>query len=184
MRAFKSLHYGDLWQDLNEAPICPYCGKKMLLKDSSEVGSKYKGQERYICAGYPVCDSQARVQMVNGSYQLVSTPANKELRNLRREAHFWMDKLVETKTVDGKRSVAFFLSSKSMVSTGKWVHIGQCREEACKEIIALCINTLYDNRNNFEKFEGLDRTWAFNDYSLWRKVTSISYKPDKCCKTA
>ena len=176
MRAFQDLYSGGIRTELFEAPVCPYCNSKMELHDGNYVNSKYKNQMRYVCTNYPKCDTSARAQkMKNGNWYLVSTPADKKLRKLRNEAHFWMSKMVETGVFSGEQEVAFYVSNKSMLCNGRRIHIGQCRDAACIDIIKICIEALYEHKGSFPKFENFIGSYAKQDKELWIKVVEMTY---------
>lgn len=74
------------------APRCPYCGSHTILRSADGI---YRENARndmlYVCKNYPVCDSYVRVQ--RGTKIPLGTVANRELRELRAEAHRQFDKL-------------------------------------------------------------------------------------------
>lgn len=68
--------------------LCPYCGERVwLYKNSSFIFSKDYGPH-YVCIA---CD--ARVGCHPGTKIPLGTLANKELRDMRAEAHFFFDAL-------------------------------------------------------------------------------------------
>lgn len=170
-RALNSLYNNGLYQDRKDAK-CPYCGSKMVLRPHTEISNKYPGMY-YVCMNYPECDTYCRATEKNGAYQMMSTPANKELRLLRKEAHFWMNKLIETGICKTQDDIYFTISQDVSASTGKAIHIGFAREQTCKEVIEKCINILYANRSKFTRFEG------YHGYKkngeIWKAVKAISY---------
>ncbi len=176
LRAYQALYSGGVRCEVKEAPVCPYCGQKMVLKDGEELNNSWANQMRYIC---PNNDSSARAEIINGKFVLVSTPANKELRKLRNEAHFWMSKLEETGTINGKQAVATYLSNKITVGASHYVHIGSLREAGCMEVIKASVEKLYENRANFDRFPGYKYSCTFKDKELWEMVKAISLDPRK-----
>ncbi len=177
-RAARDLYGGGLRKDIIETPICPYCGGKMVLKSGADIGSYYANQMRFVCANYPECESSARAEQHNGVWRMISTPANKNLRILRNEAHFWMEKLVETGCLSSDEQVAWYISGHSILANGRRIHIGQCREAACKDIIKICVELLYEKKDTFEKFPGFYSSSTRFDKELWEKVKEIAYKPE------
>ena len=162
-RAMKALLYTDIRQEKKEMCSCPYCGGRMLIKPAAYIKSKYENQDYIVCENYPVCDSYARVKVNNGSYEMISTPANKRLRLLRKEAHFWIDKLIET-GIATNYTVAYTMTSQRLSTTnGTRIHIGQCRELICEEVITACVNILSNNRNRFDKLDIWKNTNVTND---------------------
>ena len=73
-------------------PRCPYCGSHTILRSADGI---YRDNTRdemlYVCKNYPACDSYVRVQ--RGTQIPLGTVANRELRELRAEAHRQFDKL-------------------------------------------------------------------------------------------
>lgn len=177
-RAMKDLYSGGLRKAINESPICPYCGGKMILKSGEEIGSFYKEQMRFVCENYPECETSARAEYSHGKWRMISTPANKNLRILRNEAHFWMEQLVNTGCMSSKEQVAWYISSHSILANGKRIHIGQCREAACKDIIKICIELLFEKKDSFDRFPGFYISATRLDKELWEKVKQISFKPE------
>ena len=127
----------------------------------------------YVCNSYPVCDTYCRAEKKNGVYQMLSTPANKELRLLRKEAHFWMNKIMETGVCKNMDEVYWTISQKVAIASGKSIHIGFARENTCKEVIVICITVLYNNRSKFERFLGFNG--CKKDKKTWDMVKAISY---------
>lgn len=74
------------------APRCPYCGSHTILRSADGIYCENSRQEMlYVCKNYPACDSYVRVQ--KGTTIPLGTVANRELRELRAEAHRQFDKL-------------------------------------------------------------------------------------------
>ena len=74
------------------APRCPYCGSHTILRSADGIYRENSRQEMlYVCKNYPACDSYVRVQ--KGTTIPLGTVANRELRELRAEAHRQFDKL-------------------------------------------------------------------------------------------
>ena len=154
VRALNSLYRDSIRQERrNIETRCPYCGKKMILGTEKDIHTYHQG--RYlVCSNYPACDTYCRVDELFGKLELVSTPANRELRMMRKETHFWMQKLIDTQICRNLDNVYAMISPSLTIGNGKYIHVGQCREFTCKEICEACIKILYTNRERFEKFEG------------------------------
>ena len=74
------------------APRCPYCGSHTILRSADGIYRENAHNDMlYVCKNYPVCDSYVRVQ--RGTKIPLGTVANRELRELRAEAHRQFDKL-------------------------------------------------------------------------------------------
>lgn len=172
-RALHNLYY-DVNQDLKTEPTCPYCGKRMILKKGSDINSTYKDQMQYVCQGYPACNVYCRADFYKGSWRMVSTPADEKLRQWRREAHFWMDKLIEAGICKDMKEVYWYISNAGCsVSNGKQIHIGQCREYGCMEISTLCIKILYQNRSKFKPFQRWRNT-SITDKDILKMIDEIT----------
>jgi len=76
----------------NIPPRCPYCGNQTVLRSADGI---YRNNDRhemlYVCKNYPACDAYVRVQ--KGTTLPLGVMANRELRELRAEAHRQFDKL-------------------------------------------------------------------------------------------
>ena len=177
-RAFQSLMHTDILQEIKSNKCkCPYCGGNMIIRPASYINTKFD-HEYMVCMNYPSCDSYARATKFNGQYELLSSPANKQLRMMRKEAHFWIDKLVETGICKTNTDAYYITSQKVSVQTGKMIHIGQCREQACKEIISACIEVLNNNRSRFDRFQGWYGTYV-KDEKVMKMRKAISFLPDR-----
>ena len=153
-RALNALLHQDIRQERKQTTCnCPYCGSKMVIRPSSFINTKYEKNEYMVCLNYPDCDSYARVEKYNGKYELVSTPANRELRLLRKEAHFWIDKLIETGIATNYTAAFAMTSQRLSTSNGTRIHIGQCRELTCREIITACVDILMKNKERIGKID-------------------------------
>lgn len=172
-RVYNSLCTTDILQKRrNQKVACPYCGGSLVLKDSSEIETKYTGKF-YVCMNYPSCDTYCRAKLYNGEWEMLSSPANKGLRLLRSEAHFWFSKLIELEICPDKESAYYFVSAGLSTFNGRKIHIGQCKEYVCKEIIKICVNAIYNNKDRIEKFEGWHHTKA--DEESRKKMKEFTY---------
>jgi hypothetical protein len=117
---------------------CPYCNSKVELKDSYIVYGKDYGL-LYICSKYPKCDAFMAYNPKNkhGFGRL----ANKELRELRKQAHKYFDGLWQYKNkITGKnnRKKAYKWLSEQMNIPEKLTHIAMFNNEQCKKVIEIC----------------------------------------------
>ena len=153
-RALRSLITTDIRQERRQETCnCPYCGSRMVIKKGIEVNPKFASNEYMTCINYPACDSYARVIKVDGKYELVSTPANKELRMLRNEAHYWVEQLIKTGIAKDYKMAFAMTSQRLSITNGYRIHIGQCRELTCREIITACVNILYNNKDRISNIK-------------------------------
>lgn len=118
--------------------ICPYCNTEMQFMTSKEFYGTDYGTNIYVCRP---CD--ARVGTHGKSKTSLGTPANAQLRNLRKTAHYYFDRLWRT-SVNGRermnRGKAYVKLQQLMNMTPKEAHIGNFNEEQCRE----CIEKLKD----------------------------------------
>lgn len=76
----------------NSAPRCPYCGSATILRSADGIyRENTRGEMLYVCKNYPACDAYVRVQ--KGTTLPLGIVANRELRELRAEAHRQFDKM-------------------------------------------------------------------------------------------
>ena len=119
--------------------ICPYCYSKVLIKDSSIVYGKSYGYV-YICSNFPKCDSY--VGCHPRSKKPLGRLANKELRNLKMEAHKYFDYLwaLRKKITNDRwsRSRGYKWLSQQMKKEIKDTHIGMFDIEEVKKVIEIC----------------------------------------------
>lgn len=106
---------------------CPYCGKNAVWGDNSMIYGKnfWKSYKCYYCK-----DCDAYVWCHKNSRKALWTLANRELRQLRMEAHKIFDPLWKDQKMTRK-------DAYKMLSDHFWyeVHIGQSNEQQCKAII-------------------------------------------------
>jgi len=154
-----------LWNPVPTTLKCEYCGSPMILKPASFVNVKYD-QMVYACTNYPECDCYCRVKENKGKYLLVSTPADRTLRSMRNEAHFYMDLILKNRIFNNMGDLYEVLAAKSSIGGGYVKHIGECREYGCKEIANFCIDILYQNMERLTVYEEWRNPKCLNDESL------------------
>jgi len=123
---------------------CPYCGSDTIIMDSKKIYGKDYG---YViaCRNYPKCDAYVGC---HGKTQIpMGTIANKELRELRHEAHKYFDPLWKIKIKKGiynGRYLAYsWLSSRMKIPLNR-THIGMFDEKKTKKCIEIC-KPFYEN---------------------------------------
>ena len=114
-----------------EAPVCPYCGKDSVLRDSVIIYGKSYGMV-WVCGDYPDCDSYV------GCHPRTDTPlgtlANYELRKWRKDTHRKIDALWKTGKHD--RSKVYERLAKALKLHPKKCHIAMFDVEMCKKVIS------------------------------------------------
>lgn len=107
--------------------ICPYCGKEAIWWDNKRIYGKNFGKS-YKC--YLCKDCDAYVGCHNNTKVPLGTLANKDLRNLRRQAHALFDPLWKTGKMTRKE--AYKLLDDHF---GREIHIGESDNAQCMAII-------------------------------------------------
>lgn len=114
------------------APRCPYCGSHTILRSADGIYRENpRGEMLYVCKKYPACDAYVRVQ--KGTAIPLGTVANRQLRELRVEAHRQFDKLYKHGYMS-KQDAYQWLGGILGVS-GRDAHIGQLSTLSCNLVI-------------------------------------------------
>jgi hypothetical protein len=125
--------------DIVKGKVCPYCGKKPLLENSSVVYGKDYGPI-YLCR-----PCRAWVGVHKGTVKPMGRLANEELRYWKKEAHASFDPLWQAKVNQGWRKVkarntTYEWLAKEMKLPIEYAHIGMFDVNQCKKVIELCKN--------------------------------------------
>lgn len=111
---------------------CPHCGSTMQLRSADGI---YKDNPNhamlYVCRQYPKCDTYVRTHP--GTTIPVGTPANRELRLLRNEAHKYFDRLYLSGMMS-KQDAYRWLANQLQAPMSQ-AHIGYLSEYYCKQVI-------------------------------------------------
>lgn len=114
------------------APRCPYCGSHTIYRSADGIYRENTRNEMlYVCKNYPRCDSYVRVQP--GTRIPLGTVANRELRELRIEAHRQFDKL-HKRGYMSKHDAYQWLGGVLGVNARE-AHIGQLSMLSCNLVI-------------------------------------------------
>lgn len=124
---------------IRTAKICPYCGEKPQLVDSSVI---YNGRSYgmiYLCKP---CNAYV------GCHKNTTNPlgrlADKDLREWKKMAHKYFDNLWARSANHNKitrpaaRKNGYAWLSKQLDIEYKYCHIGMFDVETCKEVVDLC----------------------------------------------
>ena len=123
-----------------EGKICPYCLSKPEFTDSKEIYGKSYGMV-YLCRP---CDAYVGVH--RGTNKALGRLANKELREAKKEAHFWFDKIAKTDLINDiwendlqikNRSKAYKWLSMQMRLPEHLCHIGMMDIDQCNEVMRI-----------------------------------------------
>lgn len=111
---------------------CPYCGAPVVYRSADGI---YRDNSRktmlYVCSHYPKCDAYVRVH--TGTKIPMGSLANRELRTLRKEAHYYFDQLYKSGCMtrpDAYKWLADFIGAPLSEA-----HIGRLGEYYCKQVI-------------------------------------------------
>lgn len=122
--------------------VCPYCDNSTEYIDSSFVYGKSYGMI-YICKP---CDAYVGVH--KGTDKALGRLADKELREAKKEAHYYFDQIAKTGLINkiweeyipnlGNRNKAYLWLSKQMGIDKEYCHIGMFNIEQCKQVVEIC----------------------------------------------
>ena len=137
----------------NNKPIttyCPYCGSIAVLRPAKDIYNSVDDQNKklLVCKNYPECDSYIKVDK-NGKPQGVM--ANKELRQLRAEAHRYFDEIFKNNILS--RKDAYKLLSDKLGIPLNDTHMSTFDEYRCKVTIKIAKNILHNHPKTKSKYE-------------------------------
>jgi hypothetical protein len=117
--------------------ICPYCNQDSVFVDSKEVYPRSYGMI-YLCR---TC--KAWVGVHKGTSNALGRLANVELREAKKEAHLYFDKLWSAKIDQGHkksfaRNKAYEWLSQQMDTLIDETHIGWFDVDKCKKVVEIC----------------------------------------------
>ena len=123
---------------MNKPYKCPYCGAYLELRDSRFLYGKSYGNV-WVCINYPDCD--VYVGCHKGTDRPLGTPANQELRELRKKCHRYFDAIWQAKRDQGfknARQLGYkWLSDQLSIPESK-THIAMTDTMMAREIIRIC----------------------------------------------
>lgn len=109
---------------------CPYCGSPTQLVEDTEVYGRSFGSKCYVCK-----PCGAWVGCHKGTDKALGRLANKELRELKHQAHEAFDPLWKEGYVP--RHVAYEILSTAYRLPIEQTHIGMFNEDLCRKVIQL-----------------------------------------------
>lgn len=131
-----------LMDEILTGRVCPYCGKPTEFVDSSVIYGRSYGMI-YLCR-----DCRAYVGVHKGTDQALGRLANAELREAKKEAHFYFDQIAKTNLINkiwkkhipntSNRSKAYLWLSSQLGIPHEVCHIGMFDVDNCKRVIELC----------------------------------------------
>ncbi len=129
------------------AEICPYCGEIPDYVDSKVI---YHGKSygmMYYCLN---CDAYVGVH--KGTNKPLGRLANKELREYKKLAHYYFDKISKTDLINkiydsvypekSNRNKAYYWLAKQMGIDKEFCHIGMFDIDQCSMVVEICKNAL------------------------------------------
>lgn len=116
--------------------ICPYCKEPSQYVDSVIIYGRSYGMI-YLCKS---CEAWVGVHA--GTNKALGRLANKKLRELKKEAHSYFDRLWKFKNKIFRRSAAYKWLSEELGLDPHYTHIGMFSEITCKKVIELSKNKL------------------------------------------
>ena len=109
---------------------CPYCGAPTKLVDDTEIYGRSYGTSCYVCK-----PCGAWVGCHKGTDKALGRIANKELRELKRQAHESFDLLWKEGCLP--RAAAYEVLSAAFGLPTEQTHIGMFDEDMCRKVISL-----------------------------------------------
>ena len=153
---------------------CPYCGKRMIFRPTNEVLSYRSEGYMFVCSNYPTCDTYCRARKEKDKIYLISTPASRQLRIMRNEAHYYLTEIERSEIYPNVNEVYKAISVKLPLDVKK-IHIGECREYMCTEICKALIDILYANKDRVEKFKLWQDSCLQNNEEYRQKLKTLTY---------
>ena len=116
---------------MEKPTMCRYCGSPVVYTSNAEIyGKEYGTGKCYLCR-----NCRAFVGVHPGTDTPLGTLANEELREWRKEAHFWFDRIWKKPTRITTRYNAYGYLAKKMGLPREETHIGMFEIEQCKKVI-------------------------------------------------
>lgn len=119
---------------MTPAPVCPYCGCPTALVTADYIyGDRAHESNRYlyyclICGAYVRCHKGGTVPM--------GTPADRNTRQARRQAHREFDRIWKRRKMT--RWEAYLWLSEQMGLPQDKTHIGMFDADQCARVVHLC----------------------------------------------
>lgn len=108
---------------------CPSCGKDMVRRDG-------RFGPFLSCLGYPECDTSVSLHKRTG--EVIGTPADQELRDLRKRAHRIFDQLWDGPRALMTRATAYSNARNWLMLSKDECHIGMFDKTYCMALINIC----------------------------------------------
>lgn len=127
-------------EQMMQGKICPYCKQKTEYVDSKIIYGKSYGFVYY-------CKKDAAwVGVHKGTNEALGRLANAELRDAKKQAHEYFDKIWQLKTMT--RDEAYKWLSERIGTDPKYTHIGMFGVKTCKDVVYFSKQLLNDIRRS------------------------------------
>lgn len=124
---------------------CPYCGGKMVIKTVGDFApdSGNASMLLCVCEHYnDTCSCSLKVKKDrNGKLIPNGTPADKNLKSMRCEAHYYMDAIIRYQIYNSYDDIYDFLSRQENVQRNQ-LHMSLLREGRCRSVILDLLNLI------------------------------------------
>ena len=120
---------GNNLHDIIAGKVCPYCGRRTVLADSSEIYGRSYGPI-YLCR-----PCRAYVGCHKGTTMALGRLANEELRLAKNQAHQVFDRLWQENLVS--RHEAYRILAEELAINPDYAHIGMLDVAQCREVVRL-----------------------------------------------
>lgn len=112
--------------------ICPYCkSSTKRVKQDAIYGQRFNDKDVICCVNYPKCDSYVGT---HADGRPLGRLADADLRLLKKDAHYYFDKLYNDKLL--KRKEAYKLLAVHLGLPRNYTHIGWFKAETCRMVIS------------------------------------------------
>jgi len=121
----------DIQNKIINAEICPYCKSETKRVSQKEIYGRSYGKSKMIaCVNFPDCDSYVGCHKTG---KPLGRLANRSLRDSKKKAHYFFDKLWKEKGLD--RGHCYLRLSIVLGLKQEHTHIGMFSEKTCDKVI-------------------------------------------------
>ena len=118
---------------MEKPTICRYCGSPVVFTSNAEIyGREYGDGKCYLCR-----NCKAFVGVHPGTDTPLGTLANAELREWRKQAHYWFDQIWRKPLRITTRYKAYGWLAEQLHISREYTHNGMFEKEECEETIRL-----------------------------------------------
>lgn len=126
------------YRNLEIPTKCPYCGGKMVLRKVGDFAPESINAETLLCVCEhydDTCTCSLKVRKdENGKLIPCGTPADKNLKSMRCEAHYYMDAILRYNIYDTTEDIYNHLSRIENIQRNH-LHMSLLREGRCRNVI-------------------------------------------------